>query len=60
LSLLGVYNINDLTECSKVLPPILVGTFLNPDQLLLDLFLNGPRNTAASDALQDGDLLPVL
>lgn len=55
-----MYNINDLTECSKVLPPIIVGTFLNPDQLLLDLFLQGPRNTAASDVLMDGDLLPVL
>ncbi|KAH7312646.1 ligninase H2 precursor [Stachybotrys elegans] len=60
LSLLGVYNINSLTECTKVLPPIVVGTFLNPDQILLDLFLNGPRNTAASDVLFNGDLLSVL
>ena len=60
LSLLGVYNINNLTECTKVLPPIIAGTFLNPDQLLLDLFLSGPRNTAASNALFNGDLLPAL
>ncbi|KFA80065.1 hypothetical protein S40288_08219 [Stachybotrys chartarum IBT 40288] len=60
LSLLGVYNINDLTECTSVLPPIVVGTFLNPDQLLLNAFLNGPRNTVASDALFNGDLLSLL
>lgn len=40
-----------------MLPPIIVGTFLNPDQLLLDLFLNGPLDSDASDALFDGDLL---
>lgn len=52
-----MYNINDLTECTKVLPPIIVGTFLNPDQLLLNDFLNGPYDADAADTLLDGNLL---
>lgn len=55
-----MYNINSMTECTKVLPPPVVGTFLNPDQLLLDLFLDGPLDSDISDALLDGDLIPVL
>lgn len=56
MSLLGVNNINQLTECTKALPPFLVG-FLNPDQALLDSFLDGPVDTEAAQKLMDGDRL---
>jgi hypothetical protein len=60
LSLLGVYNINDLTECTSVLPPPIIGTFLNLDQGLLTTFLNGAANTTAANALLNGDLLGLI
>ncbi|KAM4055723.1 peroxidase domain-containing protein [Hirsutella rhossiliensis] len=44
LSLLGVNNINDMTECTKVLPPF-TPTFTSPDQPQLSQFLNN-NNTA--------------
>jgi hypothetical protein len=56
LSLLGVNNINQLTECTKALPPFLVG-FLNPDDAILDSFLNGPYDPQSAQKLLDGDLL---
>ncbi|CAN9298113.1 unnamed protein product [Alternaria alternata] len=40
LSLLGVDNINDLKECTKVLPAERP-TFVSEDQVLLDRWLNG-------------------
>ncbi|KAF2275707.1 heme peroxidase [Westerdykella ornata] len=43
LSLLGVNNINDLKECTKVLPPAR-RTFKNEDQVILDRWLNGEFN----------------
>lgn len=39
LSLLGVNNINSLTECTKVLPAAVKG-FKSPDQVNLDKWLN--------------------
>ncbi|KAH8172412.1 peroxidase domain-containing protein [Sarocladium implicatum] len=56
MSLLGVTNINQLTECTKALPPFLVG-FLNPDQALLDDFLDGPVDPTTAQKLMDGDRL---
>lgn len=58
MSLLGVNNINSLTECTKALPPFLVG-FLNPDQASLDSFLNGPYNPQNAQKLLDGNLLTI-
>lgn len=40
LSLLGVNNINDLVECTKVLPPE-IKSFTSPDQNFLDQWLAG-------------------
>jgi hypothetical protein len=59
LSLLGVNNINDLTECTKVLPDVITGSFPIPDEVELTSFLEGPRDTEATDALLEGDLLPA-
>ncbi|KAI9167938.1 Versatile peroxidase [Paramyrothecium foliicola] len=58
VSLLGVPNINELVECTKVLPFPNANFFPTPDDVELDDFLNGPRNEEASDALMRGDLLP--
>ncbi|KAH7323218.1 ligninase H2 precursor [Stachybotrys elegans] len=58
LSLLGVNNINDLTECTKVLPPPITDGFPIPDEVEMGRFLQGPRNRQATDALLEGDLLP--
>jgi hypothetical protein len=57
LSLLGVYNINELTDCTHVLPDF-HDTFRNGDQELLDEWLNGGREYAG-DALQNGDEIPA-
>lgn len=43
LSLLGVNNINDLKECTKVLPPAR-NSFVSQDQKILDLWLQGQYN----------------
>lgn len=40
LSLLGVNNINDLTECTKVLPPA-KKTFTIPDKAIINAWLTG-------------------
>ncbi|KAI8938350.1 hypothetical protein NX059_004247 [Plenodomus lindquistii] len=54
LSLLGVNNINDLKECTKVMPPART-TFVSEDQVLLDRWLNGEfdqLNNLVDDAIQ--------
>ena len=60
LSLLGVNNINNLTECSKVLPQA-TGSFKNPDQGNFDKWLNSKGLSAAvtkiSNAIHDGKSL---
>jgi len=43
LSLLGVNNINDLKECTKVLPAART-SFVSEDQVLLDMWLQGQFN----------------
>lgn len=43
LSLLGVNNINDLKECTKVLPPERK-SFTSQDQVVLDMWLQGQFN----------------
>ncbi|CAI6337501.1 unnamed protein product [Periconia digitata] len=53
LSLLGVNNINDLKECTKVLPAART-TFVNQDQVLLDRWLQGEfdqLNNMVDDAI---------
>ncbi|OCL10477.1 class II peroxidase [Glonium stellatum] len=47
LSLLGVNNINKLQECTKVLPPA-VTSFSAPDQVVLNLWLQGQYNQLSS------------
>jgi len=54
LSLLGVNNINDLKECTKVLPAQRP-TFVNEDQVILDRWLQGEfdqLNNMVDDAIQ--------
>ena len=54
LSLLGVNNINDLKECTKVLPAERP-TFVSEDQVLLDRWLAGEfdqLNNLVDDAIQ--------
>jgi hypothetical protein len=41
MSLLGVNNINGLTECTKVLPVAVRGTFRPEDQYQVDQWANG-------------------
>lgn len=57
LSLLGVDNINGLTECTKVLPNFMQTLLPMPDQGLLDRFLNGTLRDPkkAADQLLRGD-----
>ncbi|KAL5428728.1 hypothetical protein PMIN04_000598 [Paraphaeosphaeria minitans] len=53
LSLLGVNNINDLKECTKVLPPAR-NSFVSQDQPILDLWLQGQYdqlNNLVDDAI---------
>lgn len=60
LSLLGVDNINNLTECTKVLPRA-VREFSNPDQLRMDMWLGSSANTTEalqiSEVVEAGDRL---
>ncbi|KAF9880428.1 ligninase h2 precursor [Colletotrichum karsti] len=54
LSLLGVNNINDLTECTKALPPRTTG-FTAPDQAALDKWLaTKDRMSKIADELRNG------
>jgi hypothetical protein len=60
LSLLGVYNINNLTDCSKVLPPART-SYSNPDQAVLDKWLASTKHSdPVADALRDGRLITSL
>lgn len=56
MSLLGVNNINNLTECTKVLP-LPVTSFTSQDQDAIDSFLDGVANLTAAAELLAGDLL---
>ncbi|CAN8101466.1 unnamed protein product [Discula destructiva] len=57
LSLLGVYNINKLTECSKALPPQ-VASFKASDSNLLDKWmLSTAASAAVAQAVLDGKKL---
>jgi hypothetical protein len=54
LSMLGVNHINDLKECTKVLPPART-SFVNEDQVVLDMWLQGQfdqLNDLVDDAIQ--------
>ncbi|KAJ3498026.1 hypothetical protein NLG97_g1447 [Lecanicillium saksenae] len=57
LSLLGVYNINNLTECSKALP-LQLSAFTSPDAKALDKFAEGGLPNAVELAIQ-GDVIPL-
>ncbi|KJZ79178.1 hypothetical protein HIM_01329 [Hirsutella minnesotensis 3608] len=57
LSLLGVYNINELTECTHVLPNFLA-SFENPDKNKMREYLDGNLGSSASTALMNGDKIP--
>jgi hypothetical protein len=58
LSLLGVYNINNLTDCTSVLPArVTTGDFLD-DRVELTEFLQGEPDDEATDALLAGDFVP--
>ncbi|KAK2017398.1 peroxidase [Colletotrichum eremochloae] len=61
LSLLGVGNINDLTECTKALPARTGSTFIAPDQAALDKWLaTKDRVAKIADALRDGSNITSL
>lgn len=58
MSLLGVNNINDLTECTKALPPFRPG-FQQPDEDLLTKVMGSVINSdAIKQALEKGDKIP--
>ncbi|KAK1594129.1 peroxidase [Colletotrichum navitas] len=58
MSLLGVNNINDLTECTKVLPPFRPD-FQQPDQDLLDKVMGSVLSSdIVKQALERGDKIP--
>ncbi|KAI1352583.1 peroxidase [Xylaria sp. FL0043] len=52
LSLLGVNNINQLTECTKALPARTV-EYKNPDQASMDEWLKSSRVTLTSEEIAD-------
>jgi hypothetical protein len=57
LALLGVSNINSLTECTKVLPPSTSRSFKASDQATVDLWANGgfqPKGQQFGQMLEDG------
>ncbi|KAL0931206.1 ligninase h2 [Colletotrichum truncatum] len=62
LSLLGVDNINQLTECTKVLPPVVKG-YRILDQYKLDKWLNSSGNRGAAkkvaEDVENGDVASV-
>ncbi|KAF6812359.1 ligninase h2 precursor [Colletotrichum musicola] len=59
MSMLGVPNMNDLTECTKVLPPFKGRDYQPPDQEELTKFMNGLlKSPAAFSALDKGDKIP--
>lgn len=61
LSLLGVFNINNLTECTKVLPQPNAPYFSPPDQPVLNMWMNITRHVEPfAKAVMDGDILSGL
>lgn len=63
MSLLGIDNINKLTECTRALPPF-KGSYRAPDQSLLEKFIRGAIKglkglEAARQALDKGDKIPA-
>lgn len=52
LSLLGVNNINSLTDCSKILPAA-TKTWSNPDQSNMNIWLNSDDNSAQAKTISD-------
>lgn len=57
LSLLGVNNINSLTDCTKVLPQP-VGTFVSNDRCEVKTWMSSTKNVPAiANALLDGKLI---
>lgn len=55
--MLGVYNINNLTECTKVLPPS-TGWFTASDQKDVDRWVQTTKNyKEIAQALLDGELI---
>jgi hypothetical protein len=63
LSLLGVNNINTMTECTRVLPKS-TNTFRNRDQHIIDQWLNSVDLSAVWDKIsrfiEDGKLAPAV
>jgi len=55
LSLLGVNNINNLTECTRVLPPA-KKTFNQPDLTIFQQWLEGKYNSLGQQ-IEDGNLI---
>lgn len=59
LSLLGVNNINSLTDCTKALPGWSGSSWTNPDQKYMDEYMQGKGNRDyASSPLRYGDKIP--
>lgn len=54
LSLLGVNNINNLTECSHVLPAETTKVSISDDATALKKWLDGVDNKTISDAVEAG------
>lgn len=57
MSMLGVYNTNDLTECTKALP-LPITSFTSPDAAALADFANGGAPDASRNA-SNGDIIVV-
>jgi hypothetical protein len=56
--MLGVYNINDLTECTHVLPKGVAFSDIPPEPAMAS-FLNGKHDSEAAGALREGDFIPT-
>lgn len=59
LSLLGVHNINDLTECTKVLPAFTGLTYTAPDADMMAKYAKSELPPYANAAMEAGDLIPA-
>ncbi|PVH83780.1 class II peroxidase [Cadophora sp. DSE1049] len=57
LSLLGVNNINSLTECTHVLPPVIKTTKTGDDNAAVQKWLKGEKNQLSS-VLEEGEPVP--
>lgn len=58
---MGVFNINNLTECTKVLPQPSAPYFNPPDQPVLNTWMNITRQIEPfAKAVMDGDILSGL